>query len=137
MKQSDPGIKVTDARQERRNLGDNDRTQQFVVEAARQLVDLHCEDVVAFDVRGLSDVTDYVMIACGTSDRQIISVGRDITQLAKQFQLQRFGREVDEATTWLVLDFVDVVVHLFEPVMRAHYDIEMMWDDAPRITWKH
>jgi ribosome-associated protein len=112
------------------------RIRRFVVEAARLANDLHCRDGLVLDIRGLSDVTDYLLIATGTSDRQILSVGRDIEELAEQYGLSRFGRNVDGPTTWLVLDFVDVVVHLFDANARAYYDLEMMWGDAGRVSWR-
>ena len=108
----------------------------FAVSAARLMLDSHCEDIVVFDVRGISQLTDFIVIASGTSDRQIRSVGDHLEETAKEFELERFGGEVDKTTTWLVVDFVDVVVHLFEPVMRAHYDLEMMWGDAPKVEWR-
>ena len=53
----------------------------------------------------------------------------------ERFGLDRFGSERDDAATWLVLDFIDVMVHLFEPSTRAHYDLEMLWGDAPEVEW--
>lgn len=88
------------------------------------------------DVRGLSEVTDYVMIASGTSDRQIRSVADEVEETAGEHGLSRFGRDADAPSNWIALDFVDLIVHLFEPATRAHYDLEMMWGDAPRIPWK-
>ncbi len=120
-----------------RHIADPDQVQQFVIESARLISDSHGEDVIVFDVREHSQVTDYLIIASGTSDRQIRSVGDEISQLAKQqYHLERFGRDEDGPSKWLVLDFVDVVVHLFEPTTRAYYDLEMMWGDAPRIAWQ-
>ena len=130
------GVDTSDQRRQSRHARDTQQMRQFVIDAAQLLTDLHCHDVVVFDLRRLSDVTDYIVIGSGTSDRQIRSVSQDVEELAKQSKLDRFGREVDGAATWLVLDFIDAVVHLFEPNTRAHYDIEMMWDDAPRIQWQ-
>lgn len=110
--------------------------RKFVIEAARLMKDLHCTDIIAFDVRTLSDVTDYVVVATGTSDRQMHSVSGDLNDLARTLGMERFGRDVDVRSTWLVADFVDVVVHLFEANARAHYDLEMMWGDAPRVQWE-
>ena len=110
---------------------------QLAIEAAHLCADRHCENVLIFDLRGLSDVTDFILIASGTSDRQIKAVADEISDLAKQqYNVDRFGTEVDGSTNWLVLDFVDVVIHLFDPATRAHYDLEMMWDDAPRVDWQ-
>jgi ribosome-associated protein len=119
-----------------RHLKDDAQTRQFVIEAARLLNDLHCQDIVALDVRGLSPVTDYIVIASGTSDRQIRSVGDNVEDLAQQYGFSRYGRETDGKTTWVVVDFVDVVCHLFEPATRGHYDLEMMWGDAKPIAWR-
>ena len=121
----------------RRHVGaEAAQVASFAVEAARLLHDRHCADVLLLDVRGLSDVTDYILIGSGTSDRQMVSVGQELEDLAKLSDLARFGREVDLPTTWLVLDFVDVVVHLFDPPVRAHYDLEMMWGDAAKVPWQ-
>ncbi|WP_432798972.1 ribosome silencing factor [Poriferisphaera sp. WC338] len=108
----------------------------FVLEAARMLKDSHCEEVIAMDVRGASQICDYVLIATGTSDRQMRSVGDDLEELAENFDLSRIGHEKDPSVTWLVLDLGQVMIHLFEPTTRAHYDLEMMWGDVPRIDWR-
>ncbi|MEZ6191856.1 MAG: ribosome silencing factor [Phycisphaerales bacterium] len=108
----------------------------FNIQAARLLNDLHCEQIVLFDVRGLSDLTDYILIATGTSDRQIKGVAGQVSDLAEEHGLERFGSERDADSTWLVLDFIDTIVHLFEPAARAHYDLEMLWGDAPKVAWR-
>ncbi len=110
--------------------------RDFAVVAARDMTDGKCTDVLVLDVRGLSPITNYVLIASGTSDKQMQAVGRDIVELAEKHDLERYGTDADEATTWVVLDFVDVMVHLFEPMTRAHYDLEMMWGDAERVNWR-
>ena len=108
----------------------------FAIEAARLLNDSHCEGVLIFDVRGLSQLTDFLLIASGTSDRQIKAVGDHVEELARDFDMERLGTDRDESATWVVLDFINVMVHLFEPIKRAHYDLEMLWGDAPQIEWK-
>jgi len=125
-----------DARKSRRRAADAGEARRIAIDAARLLNDSHFQDVLLLDVRGLSEITDYVLIASGTSDRQIKSVGGDVEDLAKDAGFDRYGRDVDEDNTWLVLDFVDVIVHLFEPATRAHYDLEMMWGDAPQVEWR-
>jgi ribosome-associated protein len=108
----------------------------FAVDAARLCADSHCEDVLIFDVTGVSPVTSFIVIATGTSDRQIKSVADELAEFGAPHGFRRYGNERDEHTTWLVADFVDVVVHLFEPATRAHYDLEMMWGDAPQVSWR-
>jgi len=131
-----PTLPQADHQRDALRGGGGQQTQQFVVEAARLLNDLHFQDVQILDLRGLSDVTDYVLIASGTSNRQIRSVSSEVGKLAKSMGQDRFGLDQDEQSTWLVLDFVDAIVHLFDPVTRAHYDLEMMWGDAPLIRWQ-
>ena len=109
--------------------------REFVIEAAQLLVDRHCGDVIIFDVQGICQVTDYIIIDTGTSDRQIKSLGSELKVLAKERDIARMGDDVDQDTSWLVVDLVDVVVHLFEAATREHYDIEMMWDDAPQVEF--
>ena len=115
---------------------DQDDARQVAVEAARLVSDLRCEDVVIFDVRELSPVTKYIVIASGTSDRQIKSVGGDVAELGAEHGFPRYGSDRDGASTWMVVDLVEVMVHLFEPATRGHYDLEMMWGDAPQIKWR-
>lgn len=108
----------------------------FAIEAARLLSDDKCEDVVVLDVRELSHVTDYIIIGSGTSDRQMHSSLTHLEELGREQGFPVFRSSDDERSTWLLADFVDVVVHLFEPNQRAHYDLEMLWGDATRIPWE-
>jgi ribosome-associated protein len=111
------------------------KTRKFAVESARLLADLHAEDVQLFDVRKISDVTDYILIGTGTSDRQIRALGDRVEELGVAMGFERYGRDADSRATWIVVDFVGVVVHLFDPAARAHYDLEMLWGDAPKVKW--
>lgn len=113
-----------------------DAAHTLAVESARLLADLKCEDVTIFDVTGLSQVTNYIVIASGTSDRQMKSVGADVAELGQTHGFEKYGSDRDNASTWIVIDMVEVMVHLFEPATRAHYDLEMLWGDAPTISWR-
>ena len=110
--------------------------QSFAMEVARLLHDDKCEDVLLLDVRTLSQVTDFILIGSGTSDRQMHSVLQHVEELGKPLGYTAFRSSTDDRSTWLLLDFVDIVVHLFEPNCRAHYDLEMLWGDAPRLEWE-
>jgi ribosome-associated protein len=108
----------------------------FAVDAARLLSDNKCQDIVLLDVTSLSQVSDYLIVGSGTSDRQMRSTADDVIELAAKQGSSAFRKDVDDRTTWIVVDFVDVVVHIFEPNTRAHYDLEMLWQDAPRLEWE-
>ena len=102
----------------------------FAVSAARLLIDRHCEDVLLLDVSTVSQVCDYVLIGTGTSDRQMKSVADELAELGKEAGLPAFRKSVDSSTTWIVTDYITVVTHLFEPQLRAYYDLEDLWSDA-------
>ena len=108
-------------------------TTAFATSAARLLMDRHCEDVVLLDVSTVSQVCDFVLIGTGTSDRQMKSVADELSDLGKELGLCAFRRNVDTGTTWIVTDFITVVTHLFEPRLRAYYDLEDLWADARRV----
>ncbi len=107
--------------------------QQFVEQTAQLLEDRHCTDIVVLDVRKLSQVCDYVVIGTGTSDRQMKSVAGEVEDLGESLGHGAFRSNRDTGVTWIVIDFVDVVVHLFEPNQRDYYDLEALWSDAPRV----
>jgi ribosome-associated protein len=108
----------------------------FAVEAANLLHDRHCEDVLLLDVRGLSQVCDFVLIGTGTSDRQMKSVAAELEDLGDEHDERVYRSSRDDGGTWIVTDFVDLVVHLFEPSQRAYYDLETMWADADAVDWR-
>lgn len=110
--------------------------RQFAIEVAQLLADTKCEDVVALDVRGLSQVTSFVVIGTGTSERQMRSVSDDVIELGEGTGHPLFRMNRERSSTWTVVDFVDVTVHLFEPNTRAFYDLDHLWLDAQRLAWK-
>ncbi|MDX2018305.1 MAG: ribosome silencing factor [Planctomycetota bacterium] len=110
--------------------------EEFAVEAARMMHDDKCTDVVVLDVRGRSPMADFIVIGSGTSDRQMKSVLMHLEELGTKLKFPTRRVNQDERATWLLADFFDVVAHLFEPNTRAHYDLEMLWGDAPRLSWE-
>lgn len=109
--------------------------RSFAILAAQLLDDRHCEDIRLLDVRGLSQVCDYVLIGSGTSDRQMKSVAHELEELGQEHDNAVFRSNRDAAGTWIVIDFVDLVAHLFEPSQRAYYDLESLWSDAELVNW--
>ena len=108
----------------------------LAVETARALSDAKCEDIEIIDVTALSQVMNFLVVATGTSDRQMRSAADDAVEAAEAIGERLFGRSLDPAATWIVVDFVDVVLHVFEPNARAYYDLETLWGDGPRISWR-
>lgn len=108
----------------------------FAIEAARLMNDRHCDDVRLIDVRGLSQVCDYILIGSGTSDRQMKSVAHELEGLGVECDNPAFRSSLDSAGSWIVIDFIDVVAHLFEPTLRGYYDLEALWSDAETVEWR-
>ncbi len=110
--------------------------RRLAIDAARLMGDDKCEGVVVLDVREISQVTDYLVIGSGTSERQMRSVLQHVVDLGEQTGHRVFRHDIDARATWGVADFVDVVVHVFEPNTRGHYDLEMLWGDGKKVRWE-
>jgi ribosome-associated protein len=108
-------------------------TRAFAVAAARVAAERHCTDVAVLDLRGKSPATDYFVICTGTSDRQMRTVADEISQVARDMGQQRFGRAGYDQARWILLDYVDVVIHIFDEEYRDYYDLELLWGDAERL----
>jgi len=92
------------------------------------------EDLVILDVRKLSSVTDYFVIASGTSEPHLRAIVDEITdQLREQHGLRPRAVDGTVRGAWVVLDFFDVIVHIMRQDMRERYDLEGLWGDAPRV----
>ncbi|MEM9414007.1 MAG: ribosome silencing factor [Planctomycetota bacterium] len=115
---------------------DDAKARGLAAQIAQMLDDFDCTDVLVYDLRAVSPITSYIVIASGTSDRQIKALGSRATDLAESLGVERYGSDTDQTTRWVVLDFVDVMVHLFEPETRAVYDLEMLWGDAEQVDWR-
>ena len=109
---------------------------EFAKRAAHIAADNHTEELVILDLRGLSSVADFFVIGTGTSDRQIRATSDEIAEYAKTLGQTPFGVSGYENATWLLADYVDVVIHLFDAEKRKYYDLELLWGDAPRVDWE-
>ena len=110
--------------------------KEFALGAAEIANDRHCSDISVLDLKDKSPATDFFVIATGTSNRQIRTVADEISELGRQTGFPRFGRAGYEQGRWVLLDFVDVVVHLFDAEYRDYYDLELLWGDADKLKAK-
>jgi ribosome-associated protein len=112
----------------------NTKAKALALTAAKLAAERHCTDIVVLDLRNISPATDYFMIATGTSERQMRSVADEICQAAREQGQQRLGRAGYDQARWILLDFFDVVIHIFDTEYRDYYDLELLWGDAKRLT---
>lgn len=91
------------------------------------------ENITTLDVRGRSTITDFVMLASGMSKPHIRALYEDVQQSLKHEGVPCYRRSGEVEGGWMVLDYVSVVVHLFEPEMREYYDLETLWSSDIKV----
>jgi ribosome-associated protein len=107
---------------------------QSLAQAAAQLcLDYKAHDVVLLDLRGVSDMTDFFIVASGTSDTHVRSIGENLAEEMKKLGSPAYAMEGVTKGRWVLLDFVDFVVHVFHPTLREFYQLERLWGDAESV----
>lgn len=87
------------------------------------------------DLRGISPVTDFFVVCTGTSDRQMRAVADSVMDYGKKVGEKPYGIAGYENAAWILVDFVDVILHVFSRSHRTYYDLELLCGDAPRVEW--
>jgi len=93
-------------------------------------------DIAVLDLRKLTSFTDYFVICSGTSDRQVLAIADAIHHDIKKVGRMPMGEEGMRSGHWALIDYSDVVVHVFYEEMREYYQLERLWHDAPRLVFK-
>jgi ribosome-associated protein len=107
-----------------------------VVERAAELaLEQRARDVLSLDLRGISSATDYFLLATGTSDVQVRSIAEHVIGGLESEGIPPHQVEGMAAGRWVLIDYVDVVVHVFHPEPRAFYQLEELWGDAERADY--
>ncbi len=102
---------------------------------ARRASDTRCNNIIVLDLRGRSPVTEFFVLATGTSNRQIRTVCDEVSDLGRRHGYAPWRTSGYELAKWILVDFVSVVVHVFDAESRDFYDLEMLWGDCPRVDW--
>ena len=110
--------------------------RDFAVAAAKMAADTRCSNVVVLDVSAISPVTDFLVLATGTSARQMRSVTDDIEEMAQPMGYKALTRAGYEGENWILVDFVTVVVHIFDGEARNYYDLDNLWGDGQKVDWQ-
>lgn len=103
------------------------QTEQLIDVVRLALDDMKARDIDLVDVRGKSSITDYMMIACGTSKRHVMSIAEDVVEKVKAAGVLPIGTEGQGVGDWVLVDLGDVVVHVMMPDARSFYDLERLW----------
>ena len=111
-------------------------SREVAARAARAAAAKQATDIVALDVHELIVITDYFVICTASSNRQVKTVIEGIEDSIRELGERPTRREGEDEAGWWLLDYIDVVVHVFGEEERAYYDLERLWRDAPRLDWQ-
>lgn len=99
---------------------------------AEAALDRKANDIVILDLRGLTAVADYFVICSGTSDIHIEGIANIIEEKLDEQNMKLWHREGNRNSSWILLDYIDVIVHIFTQSAREFYGLERLWGDAPK-----
>lgn len=127
--------KATKSIRPKKGAAKADRGQVVALAIAAAALDRKANNVEIIDVRGRVDYADYVVVMSGRSDRQVSALARNIEdELQKKEKIRCIGVEGLPQGAWVLMDFGDVIVHIFHEDTRGYYDLEALWADAARVS---
>lgn len=115
---------------------DAEESREAAVAAARAAAAKQAEHITILDVHGLIVITDYFVICSGATERQVRTIVEEIEKALRDLGRKPVRREGESERRWVLLDYVDLVVHVFTEQEREYYDLERLWGDAPRSAWE-
>jgi ribosome-associated protein len=113
-----------------------DRSQVLAVACARAADDKLAEGTLVIDVRGRTAVCDFIVVTTADSQPHLRAVADAMQEAGEKLGSRLHHREGEPGSPWVLLDFVDVVAHIFDGPSRKFYELERLWADARRIAWK-
>jgi ribosome-associated protein len=96
--------------------------------------DKKASDLVALDISGIASFTDYFLFCTGDSSRQMQAIADEVEQKLKKFGIRPSHVEGYQNAEWILLDYVDLVIHIFSKSARAYYDLERLWRDGKKLN---
>jgi ribosome-associated protein len=111
-------------------------SRAVAVAAGRAAADKQATDIVVLDVSKVIVITDYFVICSASTQRQVKTVIEAVEQSVRELGARPIRREGEVGAGWWLLDYVDVVVHVFGTEEREYYDLERLWRDAPKVDWQ-
>ena len=111
-------------------------SRDVAIAAARAASDKQATDIVVLDVHEIIVITDFFVICSAASRRQIRSLIDAIEDSLRELGVKPMRREGEQEGGWWLLDYFDVVIHVFGEEERAYYELERLWSDAPQVEWQ-
>ena len=102
---------------------------------AKAAIERKANNVVVLDLRGLSSVADFFVICSGNSDTHVEGIARLIEEKFDESNVELWHREGERHASWILLDYIDIIVHIFTEEARDFYGLERLWGDAPKTTY--
>ncbi|MEM6910629.1 MAG: ribosome silencing factor [Verrucomicrobiota bacterium] len=111
--------------------------QELALECARQAAEMQAEEIRILDVTGLSTVADFFVICSGSSSPHLRAIRREVADRVKEEHgLAALHKEGSPESQWMVIDYVDVMVHIFREEAREYYALEDLWSDARPVPFE-
>ena len=111
----------------------NDKLPADLTRAIELIIDRKGQDLLLLDLRGLSNSTDYFLIVTGTSDTHVRAIADHLLDELKREGMKPDHIEGLRTGRWVLVDFIDFVIHVFHPTAREFYQLERLWGDAPAV----
>ena len=93
------------------------------------------ENIISINLKNKSPIADFMIIASGRSQRHVLALGEKILQRAKESKLTKYLIEGQKSGEWILIDIGDIIIHLFKPEIRKHYNLEKLWsEELPSLT---
>ncbi|MCE5203674.1 MAG: ribosome silencing factor [Actinomycetia bacterium] len=107
--------------------------REVALRAAEAAAEKKASDVIVMNVGPMLVITEYFVIATGSTDRQVKAIAEEIEDRLRDIGIKPVGREGEREARWVLLDFDEIVVHVFQPDEREFYRLERLWSDAARV----
>lgn len=127
---------ITTESSEPQNSEAQERALHLACACARVADDYRGTDTVVLNLTSVTRIADYFVITTATSRRQMHAIADESSRMMRKTGSQRIGTEGYDGDTWVLQDYGDVVIHVFNPETRTLYDLEHLWADAEKIDWQ-
>ncbi len=109
-------------------------SKEKAIKAAKIAISKKAKDTLILELKDLSTITDYFIICSGGSSTQVKTIAETIEEKFSKNKIFPLGREGLDFARWILMDYGDAVIHIFDEESRAYYELEKLWLDAPRIS---